>query len=157
MIDKFPRWPRSNYPDFSNRKFDYSRDSNLDSYLKTAGQLGISISKFHSDKINEEEISALVDKVCLSQTIHEATVFSDILWDAYNSYEQILDTIKSRLIVVDTKCKDKILLLIKYLKMDTGLNKRPIDGKHYTEIEDDVSYFKRVSTLAKDIIKQYSS
>ena len=157
MLDKVPRWPRSNYPDFNSRKFDYSRDSNLDSYLKTADQLGINISKFNSDKINTEEISALVDKVCLSQTIHEATVYSDILWDAYNSYEQILDITKSRLIIADKKCKDKILLLIKYLKMDTGLNRRSIDGKHYTEIEEDASYFRRVSILAKDIIKQYSA
>ena len=98
-----------------------------------------------------------MDKVCLSQTIHEATVYSDILWDAYNSYEQILDITKSRLIIADKKCKDKILLLIKYLKMDTGLNRRSIDGKHYTEIEEDASYFRRVSILAKDIIKQYSA
>ena len=157
MIDKFPRWPRSNYPDFNNKKFDYSRDSNLDSYLKTADQLGINISIFNSDKINEEEISALVDKVCLSQTIHEATVYSDILWDAYNSYEQILEVTKSRLLIADKKSKDKILLMIKYLKMDTGLNRRPIDGKHYTEIENDASYFRQVSVLAKDIIRQYST
>ena len=157
MIDKFPRWPRSNYPDFNNKKFDYSRDSNLDSYLKTADQLGINISIFNSDKINEKEISALVDKVCLSQTIHEATVYSDILWDAYNSYEQILEVTKSRLLIADKKSKDKILLMIKYLKMDTGLNRRPIDGKHYTEIENDASYFRQVSVLAKDIIRQYST
>jgi len=157
MIDKFPRWPRSNYPDFNNKKFDYSRDSNINSYLKTANQLGLNVSKFNSDKINGEEISTLVDKICLSQTIHEATVYSDILWDAFNSYGQILEVINSRLAAADKKCKDKILLLIKYLKMDSGLNRRPIKGKHYTEIENDASYFRQVSVLAKDILEQYSA
>jgi hypothetical protein len=157
MTDKIPRWPRSNYPDFNNKKFDYSRDSNLNSYLKTADQLGVNISIINSDKIEGVNISILVDKVCSSQTIHEATVYSDILWDAYNSYEEILDRIKSRLIDADKKQKDKLLLLIKYLKMDTGLNRRPIDGKHYTEIEKDSSYFRQLSLLAKEIINQYSA
>lgn len=156
MIEKVPRWPRSNYPNFNNKQFDYSKDSNLNSYLKIADQLGVNISKSYSDNINEEETSALVDKVCLSQTIHEATVYSDILWDAYNSYELILDITKSRLISADKKCKDKLLLLIKYLKIDTGLNRRPIDGKHYSEIEKDASYYRQLSILAKDIIKEYS-
>jgi hypothetical protein len=154
MIDKFPKWPRSNYPNSTNRKFDYSRDANIDSYLKTAGRLGIEVSGFNSEILNSKEITSLISKITVSQTIHEATVYSDILWDAYNSYDEILAIIKSSLINADKKCKDKLLLLVKYLKMDTGLNRRPIDGKHYTEIDKDASYYRDISVMAKDIIKQ---
>jgi hypothetical protein len=106
MIDKFPKWPRSNYPDFNTKNFDYSGDTNINSYIRTANQIWGNISEFNSDKLSLGEITSLVDKICLSKTIHEGTVCSDILWGAYNSYEDILKAIQSRLMNADQETKE---------------------------------------------------
>ena len=152
MIDKAPRWPRSNYPDFNKKKFDYSRDSNIDDYIKTAEKLEIDVTKFGDDKILIQQAKEIVDKIVKADTIHEMTVYADILWDAYNSYDIILDAITERLSVKDKSNIEKLTLLIKYLKMDTGLNRRPIDGKHFREINNDSVFYQGLAAKAKELL-----
>lgn len=155
MIDRVPRWPGSNYPDFNKKKFDYSKASNIDAYLKTADRLEISITMFGADKISVQKGKELIGKIIKADTIHEMTVYADVLWDAYNSYDIIFDIIAKNLKEAEDKNNvEKLTLLIKYLKLDTGLNRRPIDGKHFNEINDDASFYRELAAKAKEMIKE---
>lgn len=83
------------------------------------------------------------------------TVYADVLWDAYNSYDIIFDIIAKNLKEAEDKNNvEKLTLLIKYLKLDTGLNRRPIDGKHFNEINDDASFYRELAAKAKEMIKE---
>ena len=157
MINIAPICPRSNYPEFKRKKFDYSRNSNIEAYLKTSFRLGVNPSQFGPSKIDSTRIQTIIDKISNAETIHERTVYSDQLWDAYDSYEEIIKKIQEALLKSSQDKKDIFLLLIKYLKADTGLNRRLIDGKHYIEVEKDTGYFKNVATIAKQIITDNSS
>ncbi|SMB98033.1 hypothetical protein SAMN00120144_3523 [Hymenobacter roseosalivarius DSM 11622] len=152
MIDNIPRCPRSNYPDFNKKKFNYSKESNIDAYFKTANKLGIAVTKFGPDKIFDQQAEILIDQIVEADTIHEMTVCADILWDAYNSYDIILNAIIKRLEDADKNGVKKLILLIKYLKLDTGLNRRPIGGKHFSEINNDSSFYCELAAKAKEII-----
>lgn len=68
MIEETPRWPRSNYPKFNNKKFDYSRDSNLDAYLKTADRPGLYIMKVGPDKLDIQKIESVINKIIAADT-----------------------------------------------------------------------------------------
>lgn len=153
MIDILQlRCPRSSYPNYNQKKFDYSRDQNIQAYLNTASKLGINVSEIKNDKPTIQEIQSLIDKVRLSKTIHEMTVYSDILWDGYNSYDDTIELIGQRIIIEKPEIKEKLVLLIRYLQMDKGLNRRSIVGKHYNEIMEDAAYYKKVAEKASHLI-----
>lgn len=153
MIDIFQiRCPRSSYPNHNQKKFDYSRDKNIQAYLNAASKIGINVTEIKNDKPAIQEIQRLIDKVLLSKTIHETTVYSDILWDGYNSYDTTVELIGQRIIIEKPEVKEKLVLLIRYLQMDKGLNRRAIVDKHYSEIMEDATYYKQVAEKAGHFI-----
>jgi hypothetical protein len=156
MIEATPRWPRSNYPKFNNKKFDYSRDSNLDAYLKTADRLGLYIMKVGPDKLDTKKIESVINKIIAAETIHEMTLYADVLWDAYNSYDITLNLLCQRALSTDKNDREKLILLVQYLKMDTGQNRRPILGKHYKEIDEDALHFRKIAIDTKNFIIENS-
>jgi hypothetical protein len=156
MLDKLPRWPRSSYPDHTKKKFDYSKDANLTAYFNTAKELGVDIRKINSDTLEDAQIDDLIFKISQSNSFHVATVYSDLLWDAYNSYDKILQSINTRLTIEKKSNQEKLTLAIRYLRIDSGLNRRPIEGKHYNEIMSDANFFKDLATRANNILKQFA-
>jgi hypothetical protein len=152
MISDQVTSPRSHYPNFKKRKFDYTRPDNIDGYDKAAAKLGIRTGLAGPDQMSTDFIWVLLEKILVTDSLHEMTLYADMLWDAYNSHHLVVSLIETKIKTVSKPGIEKLQLLIQYLRLETGLNRRNIMGKHFHEINKDIEYYREIAEKAKQLL-----
>jgi hypothetical protein len=97
----------------------------------------------------------LVELAISTSSIYEATAALDLLFDAYESYPETITEFEIRHPAADGNAKKRIVGCLGYL-LRNGENRRPIVGKHFTEVGEDSKFFKGLASRA-DALKNAST
>ena len=157
MLNRFPTSPRSTYPEQKRRKYNFTSHGNYIAYKNASDEMGIDTSIWGPDRLSQQEIEFLVDLIATTTSVHIATVCSDRLFDAYNSYPEIIETVARRLRGAKKAEREKLVLMLRYLKLDEGRNRRPVEDKHYNEVLADVAYFREMGDRSIKLVEEFGS
>ena len=143
--------PRSRWPPKCHRVSAWHKDEHIGRLLKeedalvSAHRLGRQQNLLPSKTIRE-----LVKEAVATASVYRATAAMDLLYDAHESYAEILDAF-ALAAQQDPKAYQRVSCCIGFLRL--GQNRREILGKYHQEIMADGQHFRALAARAQDLLK----
>jgi hypothetical protein len=143
--------PRSVWPAKCHRVTAWHKDEHIGKLLRSEDELSAAhqLSR-QQERLPAVILEALVQEAARTESVYRATAAMDLLFDAHESYGEILSAFMS-LAREDGRARHKrVACCIGYLRL--GQNRREVIGKHYEEITADHAHFRALAVRALECV-----
>ena len=144
--------PRSVWPPKCHRVTAWHKDEHITRLLHEEDSLSsIHRLRRQQDRLPASTITDLVQEATTTASVYRATASMDLLYDAHESYGEILDAFTLAATREGPTSHRRISCCLGFLRL--GENRREILGKHYDEIRSDWQHFKTLASRAEDFLR----
>ena len=143
--------PRSVWPAKCHRVTAWHLDKHIDQLLRVEHQLSAAHGLGRQqERLSPGTIRDLVAEAVGSSSVYHATAAMDLLYDAHESYSDVLQELTRAACERDPKVHQRIACCIGFLRL--GENRREIVGKTHEQIMADWQHFKDLAAKAQDML-----
>jgi hypothetical protein len=144
--------PRSVWPAKCHRVTAWHKDEHITKLLRAEDQLSAAHGlRRQQERLPADTIRQLVGEAVDSSSVYRATAAMDLLYDAHESYSDVLEELALAARKRGPKAHQRIACCIGFLRL--GENRREIIGKSHEQIMSDWAHFKALATTAQGLVR----